>query len=262
MKLKLAALFIAISFSTTGISAINKGTEFTESGEFILSVWDDASSTSYTLDLGPLDTRNFFGERTVAGYDLNSDSNWNSFVSGVDDISELKWDVVASDRDEVDWTNPAPSINGIWTTARYGTDSAVKNVSFSAYNTLQSAVEQYTNILDGLNTDYATNNSYLLSGASYAGDTATWGSWKGNVTFAEAAYGETVNFWQLTTVKGAHPRPGMYTPTASHEKMVGFWTLDDGRLMYSAPIPLPAAAWLFLSSLIGIIGAGRRRKTK
>lgn len=258
MKLKMIAA--AAAFAATGIAsaAVNPGTDFADGGEMILSVWDDATSTSYTLDLGPVDSRNFDGAGLYT-YDLAADVNWVTFTAGVEDVNALKWDVVASDRDVVNVQDPTPSINGVWTTARQGEDAAVASASYSAFNTLQSAVEQYANILDGLDEDYVANESYLLSGSSYAGDTATWGSWKGNQTFAIASYGEEVDFWQLTTVKGAHPRPGMYTPTAAHEKMIGTWTLANGELKYSA-VPLPAAAWLFMSSLIGLVGIARRRK--
>ncbi len=244
MKLKIIAAAAALAIAGTANAAINPGSDSAEGGELILSVWDDASSTSYTLDLGVM-TREFNSETGYYEYNLSNDANWVEFVSGAESMT---WDVVGSDRDVA-----KPSTNGIMTTARIGTDASVEGLQYAAFNTLQTNIEQYVQILDGLNGDYAIDESYFLAGGSYAGDTGTWGSFAGNVTFATASYGDSVEFWELTT--GGTGR----SPYAIHEKLAGTWTLADNKLVYTA-VPVPAAVWLLGSSLIGLVGVSRRRK--
>ncbi len=60
-----------------------------------------------------------------------------------------------------------------------------------------------------------------------------------------AALGETLNFAGLAD-------NGTFTP-------YGTWTFDGTTIEFSA-IPVPAAAWLFGSALLGLAGAARRRK--
>ena len=235
----------ALAIAGTANAAINRGNDMDQGGELILSVWDSASSTSYTLDLG-IDTREF-DETADYIIELN-DQDWMTFTSGAESMT---WDVVGSDR-----AAGMPSVNGIMTTAREGTDSSVTAIQHGLYNTLQTNIELYAQNLDNIDTDYAADNSYFLTGGDYAGDTGTWGSFAGNVTFATASYGDTMEFWQLTTglIEGRRP-----SPTAEHTKLAGTWTLADNKLVYTA-VPVPAAVWLLGSSLIGLVGVARRRK--
>ena len=246
MKFTLIAAAAALAVAGTANAAINPGSDMAEGGEMILSVWDSASSTSYTLDLG-LITRDFDENGTYV-YELNADQNWMEFATGAESMT---WDVVASDR-----ASGMPSVNGIMTTAKVGTDATVTGVQHGLYNTLQSNIEQYAQALNGLSTDYAADDSYFLAGAAYAGSTGTWGSFAGNVGFATGSYGESLEFWSLTTEVIPGRRP---SPTAEHTKLAGTWTLADNKLVYTA-VPVPAAVWLFGSSLIGLVGVARRRK--
>ncbi len=248
MKLKLIAAASCLALASVANAAINPGSDSSEGGELILSVWDDASSTSYTLDLGVM-TREFDSAGTYT-YDLSNDENWLTFSAGAESIT---WDVVGADRDVA-----KPSTNGIMTTAGVGTDTSVEGLQHGAFNTLQTNIEGYQQILDGTtNTDWATNESYFLSGGEYAGDTGTWGSFAGNVDWAKGEEGESLEFWSLTT--GGTGR----SPYAIHEKLAGTWTLSGDQLIYTAaaPVPVPAAVWLFGSALAGLVGVSRRKRS-
>ena len=251
MKLKLIAAVSCLAIASAANAAVNPGDDPTQGGELILSVWDSASTTSYTLDLG-VTTRNFDGEGTYA-YDLSSDENWSTFIDGA---GSMIWDVVGSDRD-----TGAPSLNGIMASARIGTDSSVTALEAAGYNTLQTNIEQYVNQLDGLDDNFAANNSYYISGSDYAGDTGVWGSFAGNVTFATAAYGESMEFWSLTT--DGYEHRGQVFAIPNHTKLAGKWTLSGDSLVYTAaaPVPVPAAVWLFGSALAGLVGVSRRKRS-
>ena len=243
MKFTVIAAAAALAIAGTANAAINPGSDYAEGGELILSVWDNASSTSYTLDLG-VATREFNGEGTYV-YDLSADQNWMEFTAGAE---AMTWDVVGSDRDSA-----VPSSNGYMTTAQIDADAAVTAVGYNVFNTLQTNIEQYAQALDGIGGDYAANESYFIAGGDYAGSTGTWGSFAGNIAFATATYGESMEFWNMTTSGNNRRKVGEY------EKLAGKWTLADNKLVYTA-VPVPAAVWLFGSSLIGLVGVARRRK--
>ena len=255
MKLKLIAAASCLALSSIANAAIDPGSDLGQpverGGELIFSVWDSGASTSYTLDLG-IDTREFNGETGYYEYDLSADENWAAFTATAS-YDNMAWDVAGSDR-----ATGMPSLNGVMTTARVGQDASVTGVQHGLYNTLQMSVELYQQELDGTtDTDYGTDKSYFLSGGDYAGSTGTWGSFKGNVTFSTASYGDTMEFWNLTTglIPGRRP-----SPSAEHAKLAGTWTLADNKLVYTA-VPVPAAVWLFGSALAGLVGVSRRKRS-
>ncbi len=250
MKLKLIAAASCLALSSIANAAINPGSDMDQGGELIFSVWDSASSTSYTLDLG-IDMREFDQNATYA-YDLSTDANWMEFTTGAESMT---WDVAGSDR-----ASGMPSVNGIMMTARIGEDTSVMGLQHSGYNTLQSNIEQYIIKLDGLENDVSLDNSYFRNGGDYAGSTSVWGSFAGNLSVATTAgQGDSMEFWSLTTgvIEGRRP-----SPTAEHTKLAGTWTLSGDSLIYTAaaPVPVPAAVWLFGSALAGLVGISRRRK--
>jgi len=75
--------------------------------------------------------------------------------------------------------------------------------------------------------------------------------------------GTAVNFWQ--SLKGARGQP-LNTTEYANSTGVGFWLLSaSGDLTWNvptggiAPVPVPAAVWLFMSGLAGLGAIGRRR---
>ena len=257
MKLFQAISLIIFSiFAMQSNAAINPGTDYDQGGELIFSVWDHATSTSYTLDLG-INTRNFDGNGTYT-YDLSSDENWEYFKARTYDLypNSIEWNVAGSDRD-----NRIPSTNGIMTTERIDENIpySVTDISLGAFQFFQQELEEYQHFLDGNSIDYAKNHSYFLEGRDYTGLTENWGAWGGNLgDLTTAGYGESMEFWSLTT-GGTWYRD----KHAIHEKLAGTWTLANNQLLYTAaaPVPVPAAVWLFGSALAGLVGVSRRKRS-
>ena len=247
MKLKLIAAASCLALSSIANAAINPGSDYAQSGELILSVWDDSTTTSYTLDLGVV-TREFDGNATYV-YDLSVDQNWIEFSGGAESMT---WDVAGSDRDSA-----VPSTNGVLTTAKIGGEASVTAVGYNMFNTMQTKVEQYIQLLDGIVYDYTANESYFISGGGYAGSTGTWGAFAGNFNFTTATYGDSLEFWTLTTTGNSRRKQGEY------QQHAGLWTLADNKLIYTAaaPVPVPAAVWLFGSALAGLVGVSRRKRS-
>lgn len=241
------------TFSYQAQAAINPGSDPDQGGELILSVWDDATHSSYTLDLG-ITTRDFCEMRTYV-WDLSMDQLWMDFKTGAE---SMRWDVAGSDRDT---TNiQGSSLNGFMTTARIGEDISVTALQYGVYNTMQNNIEQYVNILNLNDEDYATNHNHFFAGEIYAGNTSVWGSFAGNVNFASAEYGDELEFWHLTTAVEIDNNTGRLYRSAEHTKM-NTWILRDNKLIYATAIPVPAAVWLFGSALAGLVGVARRKRS-
>mgnify|MGYP001550599122 FL=1 len=250
-------LVLCFAFAAQAHAAINPGSDYDQGGELILSVWDNSTSTSYTLDLG-IDTREFDSERTYV-YDLSADENWIQFFANAD---STQWDVAGSHLNSTPY--PGVSAYEFMTTARIGEDTSVFAVQLSTYENLRSALDIYTNYLNGVHgpeNGFAYDFSYFLSGTNYVGSTDTWGSFAGIINFATAGYGESMDFWHLTTTIDS-PECSHRCSTPNHTKLAGTWTLSDNQLIYTtaAPVPVPAAVWLFGSALAGLVGISRRRR--
>ena len=252
-------------FSGSCVAAINPGSDIGTGGELIFSVWDDTTQTSYTLDLG-IDSRSFNPNQDHS-FILSSDQNWNTFISGVS-TDDIRWNIVASDRDShPSLSGNGLSSNGLTFTGRTN-DSTVLDLGANFLNTLQYNTENYIYHLDGTDTVFAENNSYLHSGTNYAGSPEIQ-TLIANLAFPTYGdYGESLAFWHVGTT--THPEYP-WIQEAVHMKDSGTWTLSGNTLVYSsghlgfqmlAPVvvPVPAAIWLLASSLVGLGSVARRRR--
>lgn len=109
---------------------------------------------------------------------------------------------------------------------------------------------------------FVTGDYALKYDASRVGNAAGGSGW-----YLLNNYGFPVPGWDLTDVTATSDPLSLYlsgTLKWSPEVASAFFTTSDigtpmGTFTFAAPVPLPAAAWLFGSGVIGLTGLARRR---
>ncbi len=277
MKKTLLGLAIAAAISAgQANAAVNdsgpSGLNNVNGGEFVLWVYDAATTMTYGLDLG-LDFASF-----------NQNSNYHFAASelmkatfGATLSSSLEWQVVAAD------TNPngiKPIDGGAWNDTSWGSRTyitstrekgngeealKVNNGQVGQTATKVNNQAQASNTLSG----WANNVNGEITWNE--GQTYDWGYNLGGAPtpaqfYSAAAPGESMFFLLLTQ----NQRPNLTTrwsPDAALAgnvyQQAGKWTLGtNGDLDYvvASEVPVPAAAWLFGSAVLGMVGIRRRQR--
>lgn len=110
-------------------------------------------------------------------------------------------------------------------------------------------------------TFFDATGSTTASGAG--GPLSSSGDW-GNSDLASTALNTATAFYNiLANGNRSGTTDGIAAGKTGTTTYAGFWDLTtSGQLTYNiavAPVPLPAAVWLFGSGLLGLLGVGRRR---
>ena len=135
-----------------------------------------------------------------------------------------------------------------------GNNSAVANFG-STLGYIQTNNSRGT-MNDLLTANNGSATAALVDGAPYfaAGQGSNWKSYASFNTLANV--GSSQQFWYIATSD---------TTPADAATVKGFtnatWKLNtDGTLVYQVgAVPVPAAAWLFASGMLGLVGVARRR---
>jgi len=257
MKLnKLAAAIALVAASTGANAAWNQGDtsgflNFT--GELLFVAWDTsaADSSSYYLDLGDAGdftypwTNPFGGPGGV----LSGPANITATVG--DDYADFVANSVAAGGD-IRWSIVGGSNNAVAQGVFFTSSDDVMNTSINGA-TANNGKTSLTNTLNGtaLMAGSVADN-FDLSTQVVDAQTGVIGALNlGTSLDMSAAVNEDMEFWGVDGF--------------SNKFEYGFWSFDGTNIVYNEDptgpvVPVPAAAWLFGSALIGLAGAARRRK--
>jgi hypothetical protein len=262
MKIKTLAVALALAaVGTSAHAAINPGYSATAplGSEMFVTVFDPSAQISYSLDLG-IYHNNFIDTNTAGPVNLALDPNFSQFVGQTD----LRFTVESVYRIMSDI--PDLPYFGVLTTTSTSEATILAQVpDFAALNARQDKISTWALNLNadaGMGASNAVNDLQNNSEVSVIGDIGyygnpIWGDTMGNSGFVTSStVGTAIAFYAMRTSDQDYDTTVLTN--------MGSWNLSTaGMLTYTAagvnPVPVPAAAWLFGSGLLGLIGVARRK---
>ncbi len=253
----LLAATLALGAASANASILTSNTDMT--GEAWLSVYDKTSTQTFTLDLGVagVTAGSLLNQRAATGslinVDLSQFADWNTFISTATTATTQY--VVAATGTGTDLT-PKIMVTG-------ANGSKFNGASFSNMGALKTTID--THVLN-INADSAhfgvpsVNDTTLVDDSMAnkigqhnegAGSGLLWG---GAAYNPNGKYGSAVDF-QLATID-------LTTFTGTQSQFATQFKLAGNNLTLSSvsAVPIPAAAWLFGSAILGLAGVSRKRK--
>jgi len=198
------------------------------------------------------------GTSGTLSWNLSSVSAFSAFAA---DNSDLQWTIQAGQGlvGGVGGTDPNLSTWGVLSTESGGT---------SAFSTLVTNVDKATNATGtvtawiGSVNNYLDANSISTNVAAISAGAVTDPSTLGNLQVSGSIFAlgsSSIAFYDVTNAVTStrHPANNVVTD-------LGTFSLSAGNtLTYSnaSAVPLPAATWLFLSGLLGMLGLKRRQSS-
>jgi hypothetical protein len=243
--------------------------------EMVLSVWDAARNTSYTLDLGFFQsTLTPTGVSTQSGIISNSTPLLMSFApdalltqfladsSANGSLGSVLWNVVGGDATGLQLNN-----RKILSTAQSSvTEATIEALLGAQMNNMLAAFNTYVSQVNTVGTHTTTTNGSnievvgdsLDNDQAYAGSGGWGGAFGGWANFNNAGgLDQGLNFWSLSN--GATASAKISATPFSGASAPAIWTLASNGTLTFAAVP-EAETWALLG--LGLLGAGavaRRR---
>ncbi|MBS3953726.1 MAG: VPLPA-CTERM sorting domain-containing protein [Methylomicrobium sp.] len=228
--------------------------------ELFLSVYNAEGQISYALDLG-IRTKEFDPTKPLS-FNISSNA-FLSFMAGTSAGQSVVYSVVGantffSDLPDLDYV-------GLFVTSK----GQPVLPDFNGLNTSSTLVAEYINQLNSRSGQLTGTNQQTGSKAVNLDSFSTpgtpayypvnWGSNLGNTFGSSVAVsaGEAAEFWWLS--QPFDESLGDHVPTAT---LLGSWNFNiagNSASLEFAPVPVPAAVWLFGTGLMGLLAAKRRK---
>jgi len=246
-----------------GATAANAGMDIsnTKSSEAFLSVYDSNSKQTFTLDLGIAGVTagtlfdNLNNPRYNVNVDLSQFADWNTFVSKADLDNTIyavavsgTWDylphVFLTGKDTTFFQGK--SLNDIDNLGGNAVIPQARNINADSNSSQNPAVNETTLVEDG--------DEHIGHHEHRAGSRQVWGGASYDVN---GVYGDAngIDFTMISVdvsdLTNIHARQD-----AAAFKVY----LTGNAFEMQAPVPVPAAVWLFGSALLGLGGFSRRVK--
>ena len=283
---KLKVLTAAIGIAVTGFSGMANAAianAASGNGELYLTVWDQTGLRSYTRDLGL--TVGGFGTQNApasGGFtsvvdlttspvlNLASDANWSAFVSAQtpSNVGAYQWAVTGWDGQG---TGATGQLRALYSSKTDDQARAADPSSNLLQNSKLSALiinqDQMINALNGTDTNFSLNNSYIITDATspaYAGFlSGLFGAQAPNLS-PFALVGESTNFMYATRSGTGSTPEALFTKYGNIGGPSQFQFSANGVLTFTPPgvtppIPEPGE-WAMLLAGLAVVGSIARRR--
>lgn len=260
MKMKTIVALMALAAAGAANAALTTGDKATGSSLF-LEAWDTTSGVGMVQDLGKtFETGLTMGQSGSLSVNLNS-AAFASLLGADTAGTNLNWHVYGT-------------LEGDQTYSGFGLLTTVRQLPVAAFGPDNSQLGILINSQIGIPGSGHIGNINAVLGAATVGNIAStnaaYGANNGGAYFGNFLGGDSskkgfgaLDFYSFTN------DPNTFALVST--KLTGggggdgkFTLASNGTLTFNAPsapaaVPVPAAAWLFGSGLLGLVGIGRRR---